>query len=293
MPWTALALVVTAALLHAAWNIAAKRAGGNHHFALIAALQTSLLWLPAGLWFGWHELPRWGAAQWAAVGASAVVHLAYFNVLLKGYRVADLTVVYPVARGSGPLLTALVAVLVMGETLSLLSGLGVLAVCGGVFVIAGGPGLWRAAQSPLQRARVLAGLRWGALTGALIAAYSVIDGYGVKVLLMGPVIYDYMCNLLRAPLMLPALWRDPAGFRAAWRAQWRHALVVAALGPLAYILVLTALQQAPLSHVAPAREVSMLFAALLGGRLLGEGQRGLRLLGAGCIVAGVVALALG
>jgi hypothetical protein len=90
---------------------------------------------------------------------------------------------------------------------------------------------------------------------------------------------------------LPLLLRDRAGIAAAWRLQWRHALVVAALGPAAYICVLYALQMAPLSHVAPARELSLLVAALVGGRLLGEADRGLRLAGAVCIAGGVMALA--
>lgn len=293
MPLSALLLVIAAAVLHATWNFAAKRAGGNHQFALITVLQSTALWLPLGLWAGWDVVPRWGWLEWGLVTASAAVHVVYFNVLLKGYRVADLTVVYPVARGSGPLLTALAAVLFMGEQLSLAGVAGVLGVCGGVFLIAGGPGLLQQAQDPARRTRVLAGLRWGGLTGATIAAYSVIDGYAVKVVLIAPLLFDFMCNVLRLPMMLPVLLHDPAGFKTAWRAQWKHGLVVATLGPLAYILVLTAVQQAPLSHVAPAREVSMFLAALLGGRLLGEGQRGLRLLGAACIAGGVVALALG
>jgi drug/metabolite transporter (DMT)-like permease len=293
MPASALALVLIAALLHAVWNFVAKKAGGDHRFALVSALMVSVLWLPVAAWFGWHELPRWGLAQWSLVLASAVVHLLYFTVLLKGYRVADLTVVYPVARGSGPLLSALGAVLLLGETLSPVGGAGVLAVCGGVFLIAGGPGLWRKVHEPRARARVLAGLRWGALTGALIAGYTVLDGYAVKVLLVGPVLLDYMGNLLRVPFLLPGALLDRAGFAAAWRAQWRHALVVATLGPLAYVLVLYAMTMAPLSHVAPAREVSMLFAALIGGRLLGEGDRGWRLAGAAFIALGVAALALG
>jgi drug/metabolite transporter (DMT)-like permease len=293
MPASALALVLTAALLHAVWNFAAKKAGGDHRFALVSALMVSVLWLPLAAWFGWHELPRWGWAEWGLVLASAVVHLLYFTVLLKGYRVADLTVVYPVARGSGPLLSALGAVLLLGEALSPVGGAGVLAVCGGVFLIAGGPGLWRRAHERHARARVLAGLRWGALTGALIAGYTVLDGYAVKVLLIGPVLLDYVGNLLRVPFLLPGALIDRAGFAAAWRAQWRHALVVATLGPLAYVLVLYAVTMAPLSHVAPAREVSMLFAALIGGRLLGEGDRAWRLAGAALIALGVAALALG
>jgi drug/metabolite transporter (DMT)-like permease len=293
MPASALALVLAAALLHALWNVAAKKAGGDQRFALLSAVMVCVLWAPAAAWFGWSELPRWGLAEWTLVLASAVLHLLYFTVLLKGYRVADLTVVYPVARGSAPLLSSMGAVLLLGEALSPAGLAGVLAVCGGVFLIAGGPALWRQAHDPAARGRVLAGLRWGALTGALIAGYTVVDGYAVKVLLVGPVLLDYVGNALRVPFLLPAALRDRTGFADAVRAQWRYALVVATLGPLAYVLVLYAVTLAPLSHVAPAREVSMLFAALIGGRLLGEGERGLRLTGAACIALGVVALALG
>ena len=291
MPLTALALVLSAALLHALWNIVAKKAGGNHHFALISVLITCVLWAPVALWFGLREWTGWGLREWLVLGASAIVHVLYFTILLTGYRKSDLTVVYPVARGSGPLLAALGAVLFLGERLTLLGAAGVLAVCGGVFLIAGGPALWRGSHDAATRQRALAGVRWGALTGTFIAAYTVIDGYAVKVLLIGPVLVDYVGNLLRVPLLLPSSLRDLPGLRSAWASQWRHALVVATLGPLAYILVLYAVQMAPLSHVAPAREVSMLFAALIGGRLLGESDRGLRLVGAACMAAGVIALA--
>jgi uncharacterized membrane protein len=291
MPANALALVLVAAMLHALWNVAAKKAGGNHHFALISVLITCVLWAPVALWFGLHEWLRWGVREWAVLLVSAIVHVLYFTVLLTGYRKADLSVVYPVARGSGPLLAAAAAVLLLGERLSALGTAGVIAVCTGVFLVAGGPALWRQSHDAARRQRTLAGLRWGALTGALIASYTVIDGYAVKVLLIGPVLVDYVGNLLRVPILLPAALRDLPGLRRAWRGQWRYALVVATLGPLAYVLVLYAVTMAPLSHVAPAREVSMLFAAMLGGRLLGESDRGLRFVGAACMAAGVAALA--
>jgi drug/metabolite transporter (DMT)-like permease len=293
MPISALALVLTAALLHALWNVVAKKAGGDQRFALLSSVLVTVLWAPAAVWAGLSAVAAWGWIEWAALTASAAVHSAYFLVLLKGYRVADLTVVYPVARGSGPLLSVAGAVLLLGESLSALGLLGVLGVCGGVFLIAGGPALWQQAHDPARRARVLAGLRWGALTGALIAGYTVIDGYAVKVLLLSPILVDYFGNLLRVPMLLHAGLADPAGFVDSCRRLWRHALVVAALGPLAYVLVLYAATMAPLSHVAPAREISMLFAALIGGRLLGEGDRSLRLAGAACIAAGVAGLALG
>jgi len=291
MPLTALALVLAAALLHALWNIAAKHAGGNHHFALISVLLTCIVWAPLALWVGGRAWAGWGRLEWAVLAVSAVVHVLYFTVLLTGYRKSDLTVVYPVARGSGPLLAVVAAVLLLGERPTVLGAAGVLAVCAGVVLIAGGPALWRGSSDPVAHRRALAGVRWGAATGALIAAYTVIDGYAVKVLLIGPVLVDYVGNLLRVPLLTSGSLRDLPGLRRAWRGQWRQALVVACLGPLGYILVLYAVTMAPLSHVAPAREVSMLFGALIGGRLLGEGDAGLRIVGALCIACGVIALA--
>lgn len=293
MPTSALALVLAAALLHALWNVAAKKAGGDQRFALICAIGVVLLWAPVAAWVGGDAFRRWGWAEWGLIIFSALVHAAYFLALLRGYRLADLTVVYPVARGSGPLLSALGAVLLMGESISAVGVVGVLAVCGGVFLVAGGPGLWRRAHDVQARARLAAGLRWGVITGSLIASYTVIDGYAVKVMLLSPILVDYFGNVFRLPVLLPPALRDPAGFMQALRQQWRHALVVVVFGPLAYILVLYAMTLAPLSHVAPAREVSMLFAALIGGHLLGEGDRALRLFGAACIAGGVAALALG
>jgi len=286
MPVTALALVLFAALLHALWNIVAKKAGGDHRFVLMGALFIVVVWAPLGVWVGIDEVPRWGALEWGVVLASGLLHLVYFSVLLKGYRVADLTVVYPVARGTAPLLSALGAVLLLGEALGPWGVAGVLGIGAGVFAVAGGPALWR------RRAEaVRAGVGWGALSGLMIACYTVLDGYAVKVLVISPILLDYMGHLLQIPFMLPSALRDRPAWRAAWRAQWKHALLTSAIAPLGYVLVLYAVTMAPLSHVAPAREVSMLFAALLGGRLLGETDRGARVLGAACIAAGVGALA--
>ena len=181
----------------------------------------------------------------------------------------------------------------LGESMSAVAATGVAAVAVGVFFVAGGPGLWAKARDPVLRQRVRAGIGWGAATGVLIAGYTLIDGYAVKVLLISPILVDYVGNVFRVPFLLPAALRDRRGFGEVWRAQWRSALVVAVLGPLGYVLVLYAVRLAPLSHVAPAREMSMLFAALIGGRMLGESDRGLRLAGAFCIAGGVAALALG
>ena len=293
VPASALALVLLAGLIHAGWNIAAKRAGGDARFAAFTGAVMTVFWAPLGLWLGWVQVPLWGPAEWAFIFASAVLHLVYYLVLLRGYRHADLTVVYPLARGSGPLLSSLVAIVVLGERITALGAAGIAGVVGGVFLVAGGPGLLRATHEPARRERLLTGMRYGLLTGVFIAAYTVVDGYAVKALLMSPILLDYVGGVVRTAFLAPAVLRDRPAAQVLWRRQWRYAVLVGVISPVSYVLVLYAMQVAPLSHVAPAREVSMLFAALLGGHLLGEGDRALRAAGAALIAAGVMALALG
>jgi drug/metabolite transporter (DMT)-like permease len=293
VPFDALALVVFAGLIHASWNIAAKKAGGDARFACFTALVLMVFWAPVGLWLGWQQVPTWGLLEWGFVVASGVIHVVYYVTLLRGYRRADLTVVYPLARGSGPLLSSLVAIVFLGEHISALGGLGIVAVVGGVFLVAGGPELFRQAPDPLQRARIRKGVVYGLLTGVFIASYTVLDGYAVKVLLLSPILLDYFGNFVRLAFLLPAVLRDRPAAALLWAKQWKYAVLVGVISPVSYVLVLYAMRVAPLSHVAPAREVSMLFAALLGGHLLGEASRLFRLLGAVCIATGVMALALG
>ena len=289
----ALSLVLAAALLHAGWNIVAKKAAGSSPFVLLTALFVALVWSPVGAWFAWGVLPRWGWFEWGLLLGSGLTHLTYFNVLLRGYRLSDLTVVYPVARGTGPLISSFGALLLLGERMGPFGIGGLLAVTCGVFLIAGGPALWAKAHDQAHAERIRLGLGYGLATGALIAGYTLIDGYAVKVALISPILVDYFGNLLRIPFMLRGALRNRSDCLLAWQQQWRHALLVAVISPLAYVMVLYAVALAPLSHVAPAREVSMLFAAILGGRLLGEGDRGWRIAGAACIAAGVAGLALG
>ena len=293
MSFSAFALIILAGLIHASWNIVAKKAGGDARFAFFTSVLMMLFWAPLGWWVGRDAVPLWGVREWAFIGVSGVLHVLYFVILLRGYRKSDLTVVYPMARGSGPLLASLAAIVLLGEQITALGLLGIAGVVGGVFLIAGGPGLLRAAHDPQARARVHKGIAYGLLTGVFIASYTVVDGYAVKVVLMSPILIDYMGNFVRVALLAPVVLRDLPTAAVLWRAQWRYALLVGAISPVAYVLVLYAMQQAPLSHVAPAREVSMLFAALIGGHLLGEGDRVARILGALCIAAGVTALALG
>jgi drug/metabolite transporter (DMT)-like permease len=304
MSGMALSWILVAALIHATWNLLAKKTGGDVRFALVSQVAVALVWAPVGLWFAWREVGAWGPLQWALVVASGAIHVVYFVTLLRGYRLADLSVVYPLARGTGPLLTAIVATLLLGESLGLRGWVGVLGVVLGIVLISGGPALWHALRAGNgaqvddtdgHLGRLRAGVGYGLLTGMCIAAYTVVDGYAVKRAGMSPVSVDYLGNMVRVPLTL--LWilalgrREPLPLAGYWRSTWKPALLIATISPVAYVLVLYAATMAPLSHVAPAREVSMLFAALMGGTLLRERDAGLRLLGACSIAAGVVALA--
>ena len=295
MSLQAFGLIILAGLIHAGWNIAAKRAGGDARFAFFTSILNMIVWAPLGWWLGRDVVPLWGTKEWSIVALSGLLHVLYYVVLLRGYRKADLTVVYPLARGTGPLLSSMIAITFLGESLSSWGGLGIAAVVGGVFLIAGGPGMLRAAKDKdsTSRTRIRKGMLYGVLTGVFIASYTVVDGYAVKVMLLSPILVDYMGNLVRIPLLAPVALRKPQELKALWKAQWKYALLVAVVSPIAYVLVLYAMQTAPMSHVAPAREVSMLFAALIGGHLLKEGDRKARILGAVLIAVGVTALGLG
>ncbi|HTV17524.1 MAG TPA: DMT family transporter [Polyangiaceae bacterium] len=296
----ALLLVLVAAVIHATWNLITKRAGGDVRYVVLLNIVALVIWAPVGLWFARREVPSFGLEQWALVTASGFLHIAYFLALLRGYNRGDLSVVYPLARGTGPVITAVLASVWLNEALGWQGTFGVAAVAVGIVIITGGRDAWRrlrsGASNPEASARLRQGVGYGLLTGAFIAAYSVVDGYAVKEAGISPVSVDYLGQVVRLPLSLLLLAflsaKDGVSLRRYWSERFRPALIVAFLSPVAYVLVLYAVQLAPLSHVAPAREVSTLFAALLGGKLLREGNVVQRVVGALCITLGIVALAL-
>jgi hypothetical protein len=129
------------------------------------------------------------------------------------------------------------------------------------------------------------------LTGLLIGVYTLWDGWAVKRVGLPPLLYYWAGEVLRAPLFAPLAWADRQGIARTWREHRARVIGIGALSPLSYILMLLALRGGAVSHVAPAREVSILFGAWLGGRVLVEGDRGWRRVAALAFVAGVVALA--
>lgn len=290
MPIQAILLILAAAVIHASWNFQVKKVQGGDAFTWLTSVVSSIVLLPPVLYFYGAAAFTLSSQQWAAAALSGALHMVYARQLQRGYAVADLSVVYPLARGTGPLLTVIAAVLFLGEAPSWLGWAGVVGVVLGALVIAGAD---KILHGGLHRPKTLLGVRYGFLIGLWIAAYSVVDGYTVKVLLLAPLVLDWWGNVMRAVLLSPSAYAKRADIVPLWQRAWQGALIVGALAPTSYVLVLTALQYAPLSAVAPARELSMLIGAFLGAKLLAEGEIKRRLCGAGLIALGVAALALG
>lgn len=287
MSYAALALVILAAFIHAAWNLLSKRAAAaGPAFVFAYNVVCCVVYAPWVAWIVLHEAMPWSAAVAGCILASGAVHLAYSLCLQRGYQVAPLSVVYPVARGTGPLLSTLGAVLFLAEMPSAFAVIGLACVVAGIGLIS-----TQGRLAVFRQAGGLAGLRWGMATGLLIAGYTVVDAYGVKILAVHPVVLDWCSNLLRFGLLAPFVARDRSRAIARMRGHWLLAIGVGVLSPLSYILVLTALRMdAPLSVVAPMREMSMMVGALLGMLVLKEQVGPWRLVGCAVLILGVVLL---
>lgn len=287
MPFASFALVIVAAICHATWNLLAKRAAdAGAAFIFAYNLVACIAYAPWAAWLiATGALPL-GAPVLGCIVASGLIHLAYSLALQRGYQLADLSVVYPVARGTGPMLSAIGAFVLLGEHVTYFRVAGLIAVVIGIALIAT-DGRLGAFSRPAARD----GVRWGGATGGLIASYTLVDAYGVKALLIPPVVLDWCANTLRFFLLLPAMLRDRAGALRAMRGRWPLAVAVGLLSPLGYILILGALSLgAPLSIVAPAREMSMMIGALFGMLILRERVGAARLAGCGVLLGGVLLL---
>lgn len=279
-------LILVSAFFHALWNLLAKRAHGGAAFTWLFSALTIPLWAPIVIVYVllWKPQLAWPGVLF--ILGSAALHVSYFLTLQRGYRAGDLSVVYPLARGTGPLLTLIGAVLLLGERPTPLAVIGALLIIAGVFFIAGGEQMLRSRQ-------IGAGVGYGLLTGLLIAGYTLWDKTAVSTLLVAPLLLEYGSSIGRTLILTPTAWRRRREVSYEWRTHRWEAIGIAILSSLAYILVLTALITAPVSYVAPLREVSILFGAVLGAWLLKEGHTRRRSLAAGMMVIGIVLLTLG
>lgn len=286
MTAAALALVLGSALVHATWNLLAKRSRGGLAFLWLLTVLTAALYAPVAAVYVWLAHPTLTVAQAGAALVSSAIHVGYFLCLQAGYRAGDMSLVYPLARGSGPALATVLAIALLGERPSGVALAGAALIVLSVLVLT---------SSGRAGAGTTKAILFGLATGAFIGVYTVWDGYAVRTLGAQPLLYNYLGEVgrlvLLAPLMLARV--QPSETRTAWREHRWEVIGVAALSPLAYLMVLSAMTFTPVSLVAPARELSILVGSVFGAVLLREGFSGRRLLGAVGMVAGVVLLATG
>ena len=233
MSLTGLALVLAAALCHATWNFFVKRIGGGAELIWLFSVVAVLVYLPMAVWIVVVQNPVFGPWEIGFMVGTVILHLGYFILLQTGYRKGDLSLVYPVARATGPLLSTTVAVLVLGEVVSMQMALGAGIIIFAVLMLTGGikPGV----------RRVSASLTFGLGAGIFIASYTVWDAYAVSVLLVPPLLLDYASNVGRLVVLAPVAYRRREVVARQWREYRLGVIVIGVFSPLAYILVLHAM----------------------------------------------------
>jgi uncharacterized membrane protein len=321
-------LVAASAVLHVAWNVRLKTAGDPLHAATIGQLAAAGVIVPLGVAWWWlggaPDLPAEGLGLGVASG---VVEAVYFILLSAAYRRGDLSVVYPIARGTAPLVAVFIGVVVIGERLGAVGSAGVAALLAGFLwhqrpwrVVAAVLG-WRSGGASLSAApgaslsaasgaslsaapspaptvasRPDTAIAFAVATGLAIATYSAIDRVGSR--LIDPITYAGILWVTCSVVLLG--WNAAVGERGVWsfRAEaWRPAAIGGWLSLVAYVMILFALSVSPLTAVAPLRESSIVLASAWGAvRLREAADRGdavRRVAASALIVAGAVLLAIG
>jgi len=274
MPALSLVAALAAALLHASWNLVLKSSSEKLVTASAQVALAGLAFLPVLIWRGFPT----GVLPYLA--ASAVVQVGYIFALATAYDRADLSFVYPIARGSAPVLIALGAFLGLSDPVTGVGWLALALICGGVLMV----GL----LAPTRR-----GANWALITGVFIATYVTIDGAGIR-RTSDTLSYTASLFLMTAVLLVPLalIVRGRTVVLATVKAEWRRQLLAGAASLGSYSLVLFASRSAPLSLVSAARESGVLFATLLGWWFLDERVTHSKWLAGVLIAGGVVILAL-
>lgn len=283
MPLLAIGLLLIAAALHATWNLFVKRAREKQVMIWLALLTGVLIYLPLVLLNPINVL-----SVWPFVLSSAIMESIYYIVLIRAYQNGDFSLVYPMARGTAPALLAVWAALFLGERPTLLGVIGISLLVLGLVVV-GGKVWWSL--------RKVAKLRTNALGMALgvalcISIYSAIDGAAVH--RVNPLPYTVIVIAFAAALITPVilLRYGKAAISAEWRANWLRILLVGIFTVLAYMLALKSYTIIRVSYAGAIREVSVVFAAFLGWKLLNEELGAIRLVGSALIFSGILVIAL-
>jgi drug/metabolite transporter (DMT)-like permease len=282
----ALLLLLCAAFFHASWNFISKKACGGAVFVWLFNTVASIIYIPVVIGLLWITKPHFYWDYIILMLGSAILHVGYFVLLNKGYDTGDLSLVYPLARGTGPLFSTLAAILFLGEHPSLIALMGTALIAIGVFLLLGNPAKY--AEMKASPAVLFA-----ALTGIFIAGYTLWDKYAVSIAAVPPILLYWGTTVGQALLMVPYALKKRESVISQWQTNRLAILGVAILCPLSYILVLTVMVFTPVSYAAPAREISILIGAIMGARFLAEGDTKVRMAAAMVILAGLTCLAIG
>src|SRR5829696_3332598 len=240
MTAVSLTFILAAAIAHATWNLHAKRAGAaaGPAFLWLFGVGSVVLYLPVVAAFLAWPKPSLDLSIAVFILGSGGLHLGYFSLLQRRYRQGHLSAVYPLARGTGPLLSSFGAVVLLDERPGLYGWVGIGLPSGGVLVVA-------AAPDPANRGGTWGTAAHGLGAGVFIALYTLWDRQAVAVAGIAPLLMTWSSDLARVALLGPRVARDWATVRDTWRSYRREVLAVAVLSPLAYMLVLSALTVAP------------------------------------------------
>ncbi len=291
MTLLALALVLCAAVLHATWNLAAKRVGSGLPFVFGVGVVMTIYYVPlvVGLIL-WRDISL-SRAELAVIGVSTLLKTGYALYLQRAYRSGDFSLIYPIVRGSAPVLATIGAIVFLGENPTVLGSMGGLLIVVSIFFLSHGERLWQPSRTPTAQ-RLAPALLNALIAGSFIASYTVWDRNAVGYHRINPIVFDGLTNIGLTALLAPFAWGRRDAVVKIWREHRREVLIMATLSPLAYVLVLTALSFTPVSYVAPAREFSILIGAYFGARFLQEPESPRRIWCAGAMITGLGILAL-
>jgi drug/metabolite transporter (DMT)-like permease len=280
-----LACILVAAFLHASWNLIAKRAQGGAVFTWLIDTCGVVVWAPVVLGFVIATQPQFTLTKIGVISVSVLFQVGYLWSLQRGYRVGDFSLVYPIARGTGAGGAVIGAIFLLGEDVTIFGALGILCLLAGILILTIGKPKSSQTQNPAWK-----GVAFGLLTGLFIMSYTLWDKNAVTDLAIAPIVLYYGVLSGRALLLTPLALRSRDTLRMHWQNHRKHAISIAILMTLSYVLVLTALTFTPASSVAPAREISILFGTLMGQQLLAEQQGKQRIIAASLIVCGLATI---
>jgi drug/metabolite transporter (DMT)-like permease len=272
------------------WNFLVKRSGASGPvFIWLFTLPSTLILAPVAVWLVVARHMTFTTQAGLFLAGSALLHTIYFIFLSRGYRDGDLSVVYPIARGTGPLLAGAIAMVALKERPTIGAIVGALCIAAGAMILAQDQ---RSGEAKRGASKVRS-VEYGLIIGFFIGIYTVWDKFLVGPLAVSPIILEWSTTTMMALFVTPAALRNRPLARDMWNKHKGVAFSGAILSSASYILFLTALSFSAVSRVAPLRETSILIGALLGTRLLGEGRTSRRLAAAGAISAGVILVSLG